>query len=62
MAKPAPRKEQEPRSKGRPRLQEGEETIPVTIRMTRPQRDKLARLGGPPWVRSKIDKAKDPAE
>lgn len=35
-------------------------TVPVTIRMTGRQRDKLARLGGPKWVRERIDRAKEP--
>jgi hypothetical protein len=26
------------------------------------QREKLARLGGAPWVRERIDKAREPAE
>lgn len=45
---------------GRPSLQEGADTVPVTIRMTPLQKDKLARLGGPQWVRTKIDKAPEP--
>jgi len=28
--------------------------------MSLTQRDKLKRLGGAPWVREKIDKAKEP--
>lgn len=36
--------------------------MPVQIRMTSSQRDKLKRLGGAPWVREKIDKAKEPKE
>lgn len=47
---------------GRPSLQEGVETVPVTVRMTPPQRDKLARLGGAAWVRAKIDKAPEPKD
>jgi hypothetical protein len=35
---------------------------PVTIKMTDMQRAKLAKLGGAPWVREKIDKAKEPKE
>lgn len=35
-------------------------TVPVTIRMTGDQRDKLARLGGAKWVRERIDRAKEP--
>lgn len=48
------------RGRGRPALQIGVETVPVTIRMTPEQKGKLARLGGPPWVRERIDKAKEP--
>lgn len=48
------------RNPGRPRLEEGADTVPVTLRMTAGQREKLAKLGGPPWVREKIDKAKLP--
>jgi hypothetical protein len=33
---------------------------PVTIKMSEPQKEKLARLGGAPWVRDRIDKAKEP--
>ena len=47
------------RGRGRPALQVGAEAIPVTIRMTSRQKDKLARLGGAPWVRERIDKAKE---
>lgn len=53
---------QSARSRGRPALQDGEATVPVTIRMTTPQKDKLARLGGPQWVRTKIDKATEPKD
>lgn len=48
------------RGQGRKPLAVGEETVPVTIRMTKPQKDKLERLGGPKWVRERIDKAKEP--
>jgi len=50
------------RKAGRPRLEEGADTVPVSLRMTARQREKLARLGGPAWVRDKIDKAKLPSE
>ncbi len=50
------------RGQGRKPLQVGLVTIPVTIKMTPPQREKLRRLGGAPWVRERIDKAKDPEE
>ena len=48
------------RGRGRPRLQEGEDTRAVTIRMTAAQRAKLAALGGADWVRGMIDRATDP--
>jgi len=45
---------------GRPRL--GDEFLhTTTIRLGTSQREKLERLGGAAWVRSKIDAAKDPA-
>ena len=47
---------------GRPRIEEGTDTVPVTLRMTPSQREKLAKLGGPPWVRERIEKAKLPKE
>ena len=50
------------RGRGRPRLDEAADTIPVTIRMTAPQKEKLSKLGGGPWVRDRIDKAKLPKE
>lgn len=59
MATKQPTSERKP---GRPRLEEGADTVPVTLRMTPTQREKLAKLGGPPWVRGKIDKAKLPKE
>lgn len=43
---------------GRPPIVKGEVTVPVPIRMTVRQRDKLKRLGGSPWVRRQIDEAK----
>jgi len=47
------------RGQGRKPLKTGEETVPVTIRMANSQKDKLKRLGGAPWVRKKIDDAKE---
>ncbi len=47
------------RGQGRKRLKADEETVPVTIRMAGSQKDKLKRLGGAPWVREKIDQAKE---
>lgn len=34
--------------------------VPVTIKMTVPQKEKLSELGGASWVRERIDKAKPP--
>ena len=45
---------------GRKPILEGAVAVPVTVNLTPPQRDKLQRLGGAPWVRDKIDKAKEP--
>ncbi|MES2248617.1 MAG: hypothetical protein V4645_15150 [Pseudomonadota bacterium] len=45
---------------GRPPIEDGAKTVPVSIRMTIPQREKLTKLGGPAWVRERIDKAKEP--
>lgn len=33
----------------------------VELRLTQTQRDKLDRLGGADWVRTRIERAKDPA-
>lgn len=50
------------RGQGRKPLPEGDAMIPVSIKMKPAQRDKLLQLGGSPWVRDKIDKAKLPKE
>lgn len=50
------------RGQGRKPLQGDEPMAPVTIKMSQLQRDKLSRLGGAPWVRDRIDKAKEPKE
>jgi hypothetical protein len=49
------------RGQGRKPLKAGVATVPVTIKMTEDQREKLARLGGAAWVRDRIDRAKEPA-
>jgi hypothetical protein len=46
------------RGQGRKPIQEGADTVTVSLRMTTSQRDKLQRLGGAAWVRERIDKAK----
>lgn len=48
------------RGQGRKPLEEGVDTIPVTIRMTARQKAKLVLLGGAKWVRARIDRAKEP--
>ena len=48
------------RGQGRKPVKQGEETVTLSLRVTAAQREKLARLGGAGWVRSKIDSAKEP--
>ncbi|WP_138514551.1 hypothetical protein [Rhodoferax bucti] len=48
------------RGQGRKSLKPGEVTVPVVIRMAESQKDKLKDLGGPQWVRDKIDEAPIP--
>jgi hypothetical protein len=45
------------RGQGRKPIQQGAETVPVTLRMTTAQRDKLRALGGGKWLRGEIEKA-----
>ncbi len=47
---------------GRKRKETSDAMLPVSIKLTEPQKDKLARLGGAPWVRDRIDKAREPRE
>ena len=47
------------RGQGRKPLSPEGPMVPVTLKMTEPQKEKLKRLGGAPWVRQKIDKAKE---
>lgn len=47
------------RGQGRKPVKTGEDTVTVSLRVTLPQREKLARLGGAEWVRAKIDKARE---
>lgn len=46
------------RSQGRKPVKEGEPTVTVSLRMTEAQREKLSKLGGAEWIRTRIDKAK----
>ena len=48
------------RGQGRKSLGGTEATVSFPVKMTESQRDKLKRLGGAPWVREKVDKAKEP--
>ncbi|MGJ7529195.1 hypothetical protein [Variovorax sp. GB1P17] len=57
-----PNSSDEAQGRGRPRLPEGEAMVPVMVKMKPSQKEKLQRLGGAPWVRERIDKAKEPKE
>lgn len=46
----------------KPKVAGAPATSPVTIKMSEAQKEKLQRLGGAPWVRERIDKAKDPTQ
>ncbi|MEB0059254.1 hypothetical protein [Variovorax sp. LG9.2] len=48
------------RGQGRKPKLLSEAMTPISIKMTEPQKEKLKRLGGAPWVRDRIDKAKEP--
>lgn len=48
------------RGQGRKTLGDADPTVSFPVKMTTSQRDKLKRLGGAPWVRDRIDKAKEP--
>jgi hypothetical protein len=45
---------------GRKPLEPGVKTVPVVVRVTELQKAKLTRLGGPRWIRARIDAARDP--
>lgn len=46
------------RGGGRPKAAPDEVLVVVSMRFTEGQREKIARLGGPAWIRAKIDKTK----
>lgn len=48
------------RGQGRKPLDPTSDTVGVTVKMTTKQRDKLTRLGGPKWIRDRIDRAREP--
>lgn len=50
------------RGQGRKPLSDADPTVVVSVKMTASQREKLARLGGPAWLRNKIDQAREPKE
>lgn len=45
------------RGQGRKPIAEGQETVTVSLRMTKAQRTRLTRLGGAEWVRNQIEGA-----
>lgn len=51
-----------PGSGRKPKVAGAPATAPVTIKLSEAQLEKLKRLGGAPWVRDRIDKAKEPKE
>lgn len=60
MQKPKSQRGGAGRGQGRKPLDVDHPTVVVTVKMTSPQKEKLGRLGGAPWVRERIDKARDP--
>lgn len=46
----------------KPKVAGAPATQAVSIKMSEAQKEKLQRLGGAPWVREKIDKAKEPSQ
>ncbi|NUZ07642.1 hypothetical protein [Piscinibacter koreensis] len=50
------------RGQGRKPLQDGAESVIYPIRLTPAQREKVTRLGGAPWIRARIDKAREPGD
>jgi hypothetical protein len=48
------------RGQGRKPLNPESQTVVVSVKMTAEQRGKLQRLGGAPWVRTRIDRAREP--
>lgn len=51
-----------PGSGKKPKVAGAPATSPITIKLTEAQKEKYQRLGGAPWVRDKIDKAKEPTQ
>lgn len=47
------------RGQGRKKLEGDGAMVPVTIKVTKPQKEKLRRLGNGAWVRDRIDRAKE---
>lgn len=48
------------RGQGRKSMEGAGQSPVLQVRMTQAQKDKFARLGGPPWLRGVIDRAKEP--
>lgn len=49
------------KTRGRPKKLTGD-PVQVNFRISQEHRDKLDRLGGADWLRSKLDEAQDPGE
>ena len=60
MHSPKPKRGGAGRGQGRKPLSPDQETVTVKMRMTEGQKEKLSRLGGPKWVRERIDEADEP--
>lgn len=54
------KKQEEPKKRGRPRLQDEELSAQVVVRVTTDQLAKYQRLGASKWLRQRINKAKEP--
>lgn len=54
--------ERTPRPRGRKPIDPASPTVIVSVRMSEKQRTKLDKLGGGPWVRERIDRARLPDE
>mgnify|MGYP003585306306 CR=1 FL=1 len=57
-----PEADKKPRRGGRAPLDPSSPTVIVSMRMSEKQRTKLDKLGGGPWVRERIDRARLPDE
>ena len=51
-----------PRGPGRPSLSDSEDTVALTARVLRRQREKFNAMGGAEWLRGAIDRARVPSK